>query len=166
MTDASRTDNRQRQMLGELHAHLRARSRRKRAARAVLASTIGALALAAGLYMALPPSRSVPVPHLADFGAAKPTQVVDHSPIPVPVAANASGFVPPSPLRVTVRIVRSEPLPTTPCDIAPVATLCILSDDQLIAALAEAGQPSGLIRTGGEAFIVPHQREDQNPILR
>lgn len=142
-------------ILGELHAHLSAKVRRRRIARSA-ASGACFLALCAAVYFAIPsapplPSgsgstpivRADPSPTNQEAGPAVAPNAHD----PIPVAAASP--------RVTVRIARSEPVPTTPCETAAAATVCILSDEQLLAALAEAGRPAGLIRTGGTAYVVP-----------
>lgn len=148
-------DTRKDQILSDLHAHLRARTRRRRAIRAAT-SGAGVLALAAAVYFSLPTAPAVPpAPSGTTITQSDPVPVLPEAVAAVAPLTNDSTPVAAASSRVTIRIAGSEPLPTTPCDADTDATVCILSDDQLLAALAEAGQPSGLVRTGGEAFIVP-----------
>lgn len=145
--------DRKHEILSSLHAHLRTRTRRRRMARAA-ASAAGVLALAAAVYLALPAAPILPAqPDRAAITdpAPSPTIAVTVSP-EGPIADHAPAAATP---RVTIRIASSEPIPTTPCETDAAATVCILSDDQLLAALAEAGRPSGLVRTGDAAYVVP-----------
>jgi hypothetical protein len=147
--------DRKHEILDSLHTHLSARTRRKRAIRAA-ASSAGVLALAAAVYFSLPAAPTLqPVPSGTNITQADPpANIPETSPDTAPVPSNSTA-VAAAPSHVTVRIARSDPIPTTPCESAAATTVCILSDDQLLAALAEAGQPSGLVRTGGETFVVP-----------
>ncbi len=156
--------DRKHEILDHLHAHLRRRTVRRRTVRAAAASTAAASVLAIAAYLAVPglfiaapiaplahnhPPHSLPL----DSDPARP---------PSPIGSEALTHTPPAQApgsAVTIRIAHSEPLPTTPCETSPTATVCILSDDQLLAALAEAGRPSGLVRTGGQAFIVPRESD-------
>lgn len=157
---------RKHEILNHLHTHLRRRTARRRFARAAVASTGAASVLAIAMYLALP-GLFIAAP-IAPLAHNHPTHSHQLGPDPAglasPVDPDALAHTPPAHApgsAVTVRIAHSEPLPTTPCETSPTATVCILSDDQLLAALAEAGQPSGLVRTGGQAFIVPREPDRQ-----
>ena len=148
------------QILDSLHAHLRARTRRRRAVRATVAALplVGVFVLSLQFFLPRPPTVNVTnAPTNTADASPQPVEQANprlNTPLPAPSIIHAADSTPSDPPRVIVTIARTEPLPTTPCD-GPSATVCILSDDQLIAALAEAGQPSGLVRTGGAAYIVP-----------
>ncbi|MBX3407987.1 MAG: hypothetical protein KF869_14615 [Phycisphaeraceae bacterium] len=137
-------------ILGMLHERLDTRVRRKRATRA--GTTVAAMiVLGAGVWIALPgampkdkPARHIP---LAD-GTVELRSAPDSSVSEGSLSAASQG-------RVTVRIVSMAVVDAAPCEIAPMAGVCLLNDEQLLAALAEAGQPSGLVRVGGRAVIVP-----------
>jgi len=155
MSNASPPIDRKHEILDSLHAHLRARTRRKRAIRAAASGT-GVLALAAAVYFSLPSTPTVqPSPGGTAITQRDSLPIIPETAPAVALVTNDPTALVAAPSRVTVRIARSEPIPTTPCETAAAAPVCILNDDQLLAALAEAGQPSGIVRTRGEAFIVP-----------
>ena len=148
-------------ILDSLHSHLRKRTRQRRAMRVGSAALTLAL-ICTAVYFAAPAKPPKPAETTISRNNTptpapspdKPIEVAHSSDAPDPSPAPASTS------RVVVQIASSDPLPIAPCENAAAATVCILSDDQLIAALAEAGQPSGLIRTGGEAYVVPRTGRD------
>lgn len=141
------------EILGHLHAHLRVRSRRRRIARAASAGTV-MLALAAAVYFTVPSSPGTPSDSLFTHNGADTIHSAP-GPAPTPTPVQAPTMIAAA-SHVTVRIAGTDPLPTTPCVANSTATICILSDDQLLAELARAGRPSGLVRTGGTAYVVPN----------
>ncbi len=151
--------NRQEEILRELHAHLRSRTHWKRLTRVVVPGA-GLVAVVYVASLSRPSAtREARDGGFIAQGDARPNLTeTGTEPIaaPVPVTTAAGSHV-------TVRIAGSEPLPATPCDTGHAARVCILSDDQLLAALAEAGRPSGLVRTGGTAFVVPLGPSPQSP---
>lgn len=143
---------RREEILGTLHARLDSRLRRHGMVRAGLGAA-AVIGLAAVVWAALPGARPQarplaegPITHHAPE-RAEPLQSPVHGVDIAPVAAG----------RVTVRIVSTDHLDAEPCDGPPTAGVCLLSDEQLLAALAEAGQPSGLVRVGGRAVVVPRE---------
>ena len=141
---------RREEILGTLHARLDARERRRGMVRAGLGAA-AMVGLAAVVWAALPGARP-PARPLADgpITRSEPERAdpVEPPGMGVEAAPVAAG-------RVTVRVVSTAHLEASPCDGAPTAGVCLLSDEQLLAALAEAGRPSGLVRVGNRTLIVP-----------
>jgi hypothetical protein len=71
----------------------------------------------------------------------RPDTIVVESPHPAPTTTPV-----PTPPKVVVQIIRAG-------DVKP--TWEVLSDDQFLAALADAGRPSGFVQLNGKSVIVP-----------
>lgn len=137
-------------ILATLHERLDVRVRRRKAARAAVTAA-AMIVLAAGVWIALPgapqagaPGRGVQIADGASEIHGTPESIVPDI-----------GLAGSSPGRVTVRIVSTPSVDAVPCGTSPAVGICLLSDEQLLAALAEAGQPSGLVRVGDRTVIVP-----------
>lgn len=74
-----------------------------------------------------------------------------------------TGFQPVSPAPIASADTPSQPLPSgersdraqrEPGEESPTLLITPMSDEELLAALAEVGQPSGLVRVNGETFVV------------
>jgi hypothetical protein len=126
-----------------LHAALRQADRRRRRRLAVRGGTVvgAGAAIAAILLFALPSSDRHTQPHQV---VIEPKQVPS-PPSTGPVDAKRTKVAPPAP-PIIVEIIRAD-------QIKPKWE--IIDDDQLLAALASAGQPSGLVTLNGKTEIVP-----------
>lgn len=147
-------------ILAELHDRLRTQRRRAAAVRLAGASAALSLAAAASWWILARPAVA-PVQPIAVAPAPQP-RPTDPSPTPPE---------PPPPAGALVHIVTTASLPLAPCAGQPPATspapaatdtpfpgICTLSDEQLLAALAEAEPDAparGLVRIGDRVLIVP-----------
>lgn len=150
LTDSGKA--RREAILDLLHARLDARVRNRRRVRAGVAAA-AMIALLAAVWAALPGAHSPDTPRPgAPIVRKTPAPAAATAPTPggptSGIAAEARG-------QAAVRIVATPPVNAAPCDASAAANVCLLSDEQLLAALAEAGQPSGLIRFGDRAIVVP-----------
>lgn len=143
---------RREEILGTLHARLDSRLRRRGMVRAGLGAA-AVVGLAAIVWAALP---SAPM-HVRPLAEGPITHNAPERAEPVELPGRGVDTAPFATGRVTVRIVSTDSLDAAPCDGPPTAGVCLLSDEQLLAALAEAGQPSGLVRVGGRAVVVPRE---------
>lgn len=137
-------------ILAGLHQRLDARLRRRRAARTGLGAA-AALGLAAVVWL--------PRPEMPAGGTGPAEVPIGHTlpenPAPSERTGAGAELATAGAARVMVRIVSTPSLDLAPCQNSRAAGVCLLSDEQLLAALAEAGRPSGLVRVGGRAAIVP-----------
>lgn len=150
-------EQRRHDILQSLHDALRAR-RRRRAAIRLGAGTLSMAAVVLTVVLVMRPS--IP-PHNAE-------QLVTLPDAPPP-AATPDLVEPPAnetlPARATLTIRHSVPVTLTPCDgsavraavsasAQPGSSVCLASDDQLLAILAETGERFGLVRRAGRVEIV------------
>lgn len=146
-------------ILGLLHARLDARVRNRRRVRAGVAAA-AMIALLAAMWAALPGAHSADT-HRPDAPIVRRTPAPDAVTAPTP-ADPASGIAAGARGQATVRIAATPPLNAAPCEASAATNVCLLNDEQLLAALAEAGQPSGLIRIGDRAIVVPQSGREGN----
>jgi len=135
------------EILDTLQRRLASRTRTRRAL--LYASTAcAAILLSAAAYLATQPTRA---PRAI---AALPADI-DALPEP----STSSLPAPPTAIRITM--LAASPPTIAPCDDAAATNppaVCLLSDDQLLAALAAAGENYGLIRAGGRTELVRTDR--------
>jgi len=121
-------------MLRLLQGEVVRRGRRRRFARVAIAAAIPAIAAAAGIWA----YRAGTVPP-----GAPPAEVVRPAPeVPAPAA-------PPEPVEPASRPLRIEVVRDDPT----VVDRARIGDGELLALLASAGRPSGLIRAGGVVIV-------------
>lgn len=153
---------RERDILRVLHAAADARRARRTAARRVVLGVVAICAGAAALWLASAPplpARQQERPITVNSPTNSPTTVPDPSPRPSahPDPAVADSRRTPAPPQVTIvtnAVVVMGSCNAPPDPGHPEPDVCLLNDDQLLAALAETGESYGLIRRGDRVEVV------------
>lgn len=140
---SARGEARRGEILGLLYTAQRSRRRRRMAARGVLA--VAPMVLVAGLVMLMRAGPAAP-------SKAGPVAIAPPAPAPVVPVAPESETPDAAPSRI--QMVQTSPtldrwLVSTP----PPRPEVFIDDDQLLALMAEAGRPTGLIRTRGRVIL-------------
>lgn len=149
------------QILADLQRTMARRRATRLAVRAAGAAAItAALAIPAALGLATF-HRRPPAPAAASFHtAAPPRRPLTPTFIDATTPSSA-----PSRSTLHVEIITDPPDILTRCAVTgDPASIPLLSDDDLLAALAEAGRPAGLIRIQGRALLVSHSQSSTRPL--